>query len=595
MNEVKKIWFESAISRIPGILPFIEILDGVATYTYPTVAMYNGNYGKFIVDVKIDDDRFKKCIEEKCELIPISYRELHHMYIQFSNNPPTSEEDIKLFNGIKDVFGLVDVPSNIEGIDVPNFFYLPELSEWRDWFNKVYPFCSGGTSNECADCCMCQEYENRGGNIMHDWLNEKWDKELVVNGEWKLIYNWKNNIDTFISPYKQWGDSNKNKLYASLSCNIVLISKIDDLGMGTPIIKDWIPGEKYYGPWIYGQTSFPVESSKLGEGVIYNGDIYYLKDNIDLNNSSWSLDSDRYEYIHGVDTDTEDGKSGSHYWYVGLFDKMYQELLFDKIDDFGNFIHWEKSIDNATHNELYYKDDNMIIVSASTQSQLSSFKRIKNSVDDNGNILPGIYVSGDTKLQLPYLSGTAINVIIIVDDNGNVESAIGDIINNITYDKDNSQIIFDYVIGGNLLPISETSYVYKDGGIQYRDVYGWITSSITATIDDEEKILEYDILETNNCEVLSMNSSLANASTKVVMTDNTIFESTPYSAITDYSPYVYNDYLLGTVSPPIVDSDINVDRGTSAAFERHLKLSEIKTLEDMINYGNGFFNLIEQS
>lgn len=586
MDELKKIWIESAISRIPGILPFIEIVNGVATYVFPDVQMYNGNYGKLIVDVKIDDERFR----DK----PVSYRELRDMYSRFTVQPPVGDKDIKLFDGIKKVFGIVDVPSTIEGIDVPSFFYLPELSEWRDWFNKTHPFCSGGTTNECVDCCTCQEYEKRGGNSMHDWLNRKW-MEIVINGEWELVYKWKNNQYTYITPYKEWGNDEKDKLYASLSCNIILTSKIDAFGIGTPIVKNWVPGERYYGPWFYGETNTSTVSSGLGEGVIYNGEVYYLKNNLDMDNPSWNIDTDRYEYIHGVDINPEDGKSGPQYWYVGLFDKMYQELLFDKEDENGNFVHWEKSIDNAEHNDLYYNCNDTVVVTTTTQSQLSSFKRIKNSVDDYGNVLPGIYVSGETKLQLPYLSGTAINLIISVDDDGNIESATGDIINKITYDYDNSLIIFDYVIGGNLIPINETTYVYKDGGIQYRDTYCLLTSTVTAMIDGEEKVLEYDILSSINCEMLSVNSDLSNVLTKVVMTNSTVFESTPCSTITDYSPFVYDEYLLGTISPPIVDTDISVDRGTAAAFERYLKLGEIKTLEDMENYGNGFFNLSEQS
>lgn len=55
------------------------------------------------------------------------------------------------------------------------------------------------------------------------------------------------------------------------------------------------------------------------------------------------------------------------------------------------------------------------------------------------------------------------------------------------------------------------------------------------------------------------------------------------------------DYLLGISYPPQVKTDVRIDRGNSAALERHLKLSEIKTLEDMENYRNGsFFNIQRQ-
>ena len=37
--------------------------------------------------------------------------------------------------------------------------------------------------------------------------------------------------------------------------------------------------------------------------------------------------------------------------------------------------------------------------------------------------------------------------------------------------------------------------------------------------------------------------------------------------------------------------DVVLDRGNAAAFERHFKLSECNTFEDLKNYGNNFYNL----
>jgi hypothetical protein len=578
MDEVKKILTESLVSRIPGILPFVDIIDGVATYVYPDVNMYNGNYGKIICDVVVNNIR-------------MTYPELHSLYMKFKRESPVTLNDIELYDNIKDVFGIVSIPEFIMGDDVPDFLYLPELSEWRNWFNANYPFCSGGTTNLCSDCCICQEYINRGGNSMYEWLNNKWD-ELVINDEWMLSYKWKQNDKSLlIKPYKYEDKQGVERLDARINLNVQLTSLIDVMGIGTPIVEEWVAGKKYYQSWVYGSGDTIYESSKLGNGVLYNGEIYYLNDS-----KNWELTDDelkRYEYVHGVDVDNEDINNAPHYWFVGLYDKMYQELLFDKQDVDGNFIHWTKSIDNRVHDDLYYNNAETITISAVTQSQLSSFKRLKVSVDDNGVPLPGVYVDGEDSLQLPYLSGTAINVTIEVDENNNISNVTGDIINNIYVDPlDNDKIIFDYFIGANLEQVGD-NFGKPSGGIRYKDVYGLITSSITATIDGNVKNLSYNILDTNNCEVLIENSDLNNASNKVIVADSVTFDSTPYSAVTDYSPYIRQEYLLGTVNTPVVESDVEVDRGTSAAFERHLKLGEVKTLEDMVVYGNGFFNIVD--
>jgi hypothetical protein len=42
-----------------------------------------------------------------------------------------------------------------------------------------------------------------------------------------------------------------------------------------------------------------------------------------------------------------------------------------------------------------------------------------------------------------------------------------------------------------------------------------------------------------------------------------------------------------------VDSDIYIDRGINAAFEKHLKLGEVTSLEALEQYGNGYFKIME--
>ena len=37
--------------------------------------------------------------------------------------------------------------------------------------------------------------------------------------------------------------------------------------------------------------------------------------------------------------------------------------------------------------------------------------------------------------------------------------------------------------------------------------------------------------------------------------------------------------------------NVIIDRGNAAAFEKHFKLSECNTFEDLKNYGNNFYNL----
>ena len=52
-------------------------------------------------------------------------------------------------------------------------------------------------------------------------------------------------------------------------------------------------------------------------------------------------------------------------------------------------------------------------------------------------------------------------------------------------------------------------------------------------------------------------------------------------------------FNIGVVSLPTVESDVNIDRGNSAAFEKHLKLGEVTSFEALENYSNGYFKIME--
>jgi hypothetical protein len=58
-------------------------------------------------------------------------------------------------------------------------------------------------------------------------------------------------------------------------------------------------------------------------------------------------------------------------------------------------------------------------------------------------------------------------------------------------------------------------------------------------------------------------------------------------------PTYREEYRFGIAALENVDSDIYIDRGINAAFEKHLKLGEVTTLEALEQYGNGYFKIME--
>lgn len=60
---------------------------------------------------------------------------------------------------------------------------------------------------------------------------------------------------------------------------------------------------------------------------------------------------------------------------------------------------------------------------------------------------------------------------------------------------------------------------------------------------------------------------------------------------TSRDPQIQEEYLLGIISKPEVESDVFIDRTTFSVLDKHLRLSEVESLEHLTRYGNGFYNI----
>ena len=67
----------------------------------------------------------------------------------------------------------------------------------------------------------------------------------------------------------------------------------------------------------------------------------------------------------------------------------------------------------------------------------------------------------------------------------------------------------------------------------------------------------------------------------------------PVSLNFQNADYFMEDYQLGLSFVANNNTNVYIDRGSATAFERHMSLSEVDTLQDLENYGNGMFKLKE--
>jgi len=58
------------------------------------------------------------------------------------------------------------------------------------------------------------------------------------------------------------------------------------------------------------------------------------------------------------------------------------------------------------------------------------------------------------------------------------------------------------------------------------------------------------------------------------------------------SALTIEEYLLHITETPKVESELFIDRGATTVAQSHLQLGEISSLGDLINYGNGYYNIL---
>ena len=175
----------------------------------------------------------------------------------------------------------------------------------------------------------------------------------------------------------------------------------------------------------------------------------------------------------------------------------------------------------------------------------------------------------ETPMKIPFTVG-------VVDGSG---------ISNISYDSD--FVTFEY------------SYNY----IKYKETYKYNTGqTMEIVLDGYENItiyyneIDYDFTEQtiyNKHYGLYREGNLADI---VQYREGHVWcddKSNGYvaSAETINAPIFKEEYLLGISSTFKADVNVTINRGNAAAFERHFKLSECNSMEDLENSGNNIFNL----
>ena len=168
----------------------------------------------------------------------------------------------------------------------------------------------------------------------------------------------------------------------------------------------------------------------------------------------------------------------------------------------------------------------------------------------------------------------------------------GDIITEIDTATTEGYINFRYILGAIF---SDSGYTNCSGGTIYKETYPYITNE-EGQIDidgftDVSYWYNYVDFDGTKQQIINKDFNLAkevNIADIVGMTTGDVWrkDGSVYN-----SPLIKEDYLMGITMNPVTDIDVEIDRGNAAAFERHFRLSECNTLQDLEENGNGFYTI----
>lgn len=634
MNTIKlKYGLEEITARIPGLFPYIEFDENHVSTIHPASDSDCGCYGKIVCALTIPEKY--TLVVDGVDIInteddpPVSnvysYRTLMNVYYKYRDEYPHNSFIQFMERGIGKF--KIDAEIDFEYCTlVPEYEYYANCNRLYNEYVKIGLMCSKyqqmkqitGEVN-CELECLVEKYAKMGGDIMRDYYGVMARETNDISAE--------------------YFDYVSNDFNLSLDLNITATE--NDLGILNTFVQFF--GEKYVDV-LYTKREGRVVT--INQDEMTADETYYLDNTCTL------------EAVRGVDYFLPYTKEGSTTGgdFVIYNDRTYvcEQPTFNGIWDSSRFhLISENYLDQTPDYNAYYNPnigdipaDNL---SASTNTQLKGFRGETKYTDESGIVRNP---EDGTDWLWYYRIGSIGFSETITDKFNNIEvqsgyvrnentdqyemhlNAYGDIITDITRDKDNRTLTITYVIGAHfkakLLSIEPDDdgnkhYYYSEyehdsddsHGVTYTEVFDYEIGDEIDNMSDElfEYYVTHDKLERDRNDITTDPSIIVDSRyTKGVFS---LFGHTGYGnlsvngnetqfsyIISDYTtpiqlnkdgianPLMKFDYLSGINYKPSVKSDVHVSRGNAAAWERHIRLGEIRTFEDLETYANNsFFNL----
>lgn len=428
----------------------------------------------------------------------------------------------------------------------------------------------------------------------------------------------------------------------------LVITKSDiEVGVYSDCVETWIPKKKYYlGDVVYynGETYMLNKADKGDYDITYISDTLYT--NNVFNNSKYITgltitDVEKYTgFTYNNNVNASGNNKDEDYMISGINKKIvitnkgkhgivqpYHCGVYDSVTKITSFStkYWVK-IEQPFFAERPKIDNGYDSI---VESRLTDYKRKQVSVDDCGEILPFLikYKKSNGSFELDVFGNKKMEI----NTDGNVNTILPYKVG-IVYEKNNDDntttidrlIEISFIDGVGVTKKRFTTnqdilftdvpddckfmkFTYLNGeivgdkgkilssGIKYFEKYEIKKSVFTPKnkIDKQTITFDYIDFDIKKC-LITLNNLNADVFS---LTDNPIYsnievkkEMIEKSNTTSFSPIFKKESLIGVINENN-NIDATLTRGTSAALERHQNLGEVKTLQDLQNFKNNYFEI----
>lgn len=139
--------------------------------------------------------------------------------------------------------------------------------------------------------------------------------------------------------------------------------------------------------------------------------------------------------------------------------------------------------------------------------------------------------------------------------------------------------------------LGESSYENWDGtGIWYKETYPMKKNcKDTFKLNEEDVEITYDEIDFNSKMTTHTFQGIDFPRKNYILCEEVMYKSDSYYKDANHDIVFKDEKMLGLNYPLKESYDVVIERGTSAAHEKHIQLTEIKTWQDLENYRNGMF------